>query len=200
MDKREKAELSQKTLTEGNDPEERVMTKNGDEIGTEAQVVRHSVMESVVLFVALLTELDSGELARDQVQVERHEGSDDEGEDAGQDVGRHHEVAHLVVEGLWVAHSASDHGVARRHDQDCCHRTVEKHVHEELVVVESDAVGDPRAMVVHLENAPVALGTVVAPVRFRLVAPLTDANATVTFALNRGLDSHDRRIFLCCGA
>ena len=166
------------------------MAKNGDEIGTEAQVVGHLVMERVVFFVTLLTELDRGELARDQVQVERHESCDDEGEDAGQDVGRHHEVAHLVVEGFWVTHRATDHRVARRHDQDCCHRAVEKHVHEELVVVETNAIGHPGAVMIHLEDAPVALGAVMAPVRFSFVAPLTDADTTVTFALNGCLHSY----------
>ena len=67
---------------------------------------------------------------------------------------------------------------------------MEEHVHEEFIVVEADAVGNPGAMMVHLEDAAIALGAVMAPVRFSLVAPLTDADATVTFALNGCLHSY----------
>ncbi len=52
-------------LTEGNKPKEGIMAENGDQVAAEAQVVRHLVVESVILLVALLTELDRGELARD---------------------------------------------------------------------------------------------------------------------------------------
>ena len=55
---------------------------------------------------------------------------------------------------------------------------MEDHVHEELVVVETDAVSDPRAMMVHLQDAAVALRTVMASIRLGLVAPLADADAT----------------------
>ncbi len=124
--------------------------------------------------------------------MEGHEGSDNEGEDAGQDVRSHYEVAHFVVKRLRVAHGASDHGVTGRHNQDRSHRAVQKHVHKELVVVKADAVGHPRAVMVHLEDASVTLGAVVTPIRFRFVAPLTNADSSVTFALDRGLHSHDR--------
>ena len=66
-------------LTEWNDPEEWVVAENGDQVGAKAQIVGHLHMEGIVFFITLLTELDCGELARDQVEVERHEGSDDEG-------------------------------------------------------------------------------------------------------------------------
>ena len=55
---------------------------------------------------------------------------------------------------------------------------MENHVHEELVVVETDAVGDPWAMMVHLQDAAVALRTVMASIWLGLIAPLADADAT----------------------
>jgi len=61
---------------------------------------------------------------------------------------------------------------------------VEEHVQEELVVVETDAIGDPWAVMVHLEDAPVALRAMVTPVWLRLVAPLADTNATIALALD----------------
>ena len=52
---------------------------------------------------------------------------------------------------------------------------MEEHIHEELVVVESDTIGDPGAMMVHLEYALVALGAVMAPVWLGLEAPLANS-------------------------
>ena len=68
---------------------------------------------------------------------------------------------------------------------------MEEHVEEELVVVEADAVGDPWAMVVHLEDAAIALRAVMAPVGLRLVAPLADTHTTIALAFNRWSDSHN---------
>ena len=68
---------------------------------------------------------------------------------------------------------------------------MEEHIHEELVVVESDTIGDPGAMMVHLEYALIALGAVMAPVGLGLVAPLADANTTVSLALDGGLHAHE---------
>lgn len=148
-------------------------------------------MERVILFAAFLAELDRGELAADQVEMERHEGRYNEGEHAGEDVGCHHEVAHLVVEGIRVAQCSRNDRITGRHDQQAGHRAVEKHVHEELVVVEADAVGNPGAVVVHFQNATITLRTVMTSVWLRLVAPLTDSDATVALTLDRRLHSHE---------
>ena len=68
---------------------------------------------------------------------------------------------------------------------------MEEHVHEELVIVEANAVGDPRAVMVHLEDASVALGAMMASVWLCLVAPLANTHATVALALNRSLYADD---------
>ena len=169
---------------ERNEPKEGIVAQNGRQVATEAPIIWLPCVESVVFFASLLAEFDSGELAADQVEVECHKGRDDEGEDAGQDVGCHDEVAHFVVEGVWVAQRARDDRVAGRNDQQAGHGAVEKHVHEELVVVKADAIGDPRAVMVHLQDAAIALRAVMTPVRLRLVAPLADTDTTVAFTLD----------------
>ena len=148
-------------------------------------------MEGVVLLASLLAKFDRGELAADEVEMESHESGDDEGEDAGQNVGRHDKVAHLVIECVRMAQRARNDRVTRRHDQQAGHRTVEEHVHEEFVVVEADAVSDPGAMMVHLEDAAIALRAVMAPVWLRLVAPLADTDASVALTLHRWLHAHE---------
>ena len=55
---------------------------------------------------------------------------------------------------------------ASQDDLEAAKRGVEEHVQEILVVEEAYAVGDPRAVMVHFEDADVALGTVVTSVRF----------------------------------
>ena len=68
---------------------------------------------------------------------------------------------------------------------------MEEHIHEEFVVIETDAVCNPWAVMVHLENASVALGAVVASVRLSLVAPLANADAAVALTLDRGLHAQN---------
>ena len=65
-------------------------------------------MESAILLAALLAELDRGEAAGDEVEVESEEGRDDEGKDRGQDVGCHDEVGDLVIERVRVAQCAGN--------------------------------------------------------------------------------------------
>ena len=62
---------------------------------------------------------------------------------------------------------------------------MEDHVHEEFVVEETDAIGNPRAVMVHLQNATVALRTVMTSIRLSLVAPLADADTAQTPPLHR---------------
>ena len=61
---------------------------------------------------------------------------------------------------------------------------VEYHAQEVFVVVKSDTVSNPGTMVVHLENASIALGAMVASVWFSLVAPLAYPHAAVALLLN----------------
>ena len=69
---------------------------------------------------------------------------------------------------------------------------MEEHVHEEFIVVETDTVGYPWAVMVHLKDAAIALRAVMAPIGFCLVTPLADTDTTVAFTLNRWLQAHER--------
>lgn len=53
----------------------------------------------------------------------------------------------------------------RRHDEQTVEECIAEEKHEELVIVEADAIVDPRAVVVHLEHASRADAAVVRPVR-----------------------------------
>ena len=52
---------------------------------------------------------------------------------------------------------------------------MEEHAQEEFIVIETDTVGYPRTVVVHFEDASVALGAMMASVRLSFVAPLTNS-------------------------
>ena len=70
---------------------------------------------------------------------------------------------------------------------------MEKHCHEEFVVIETDAVGHPGAVMVHLQNALVALRTMMAPLRLSPKAPLANAHAACKFLALHG------RFYSCQG-
>lgn len=53
--------------------------------------------------------------------------------------------------------------------------------------MEANAVGDPRTMVVHLQDAPVALAAVVTSVGLGAQTPLAHSHATQMLTFNRGL-------------
>lgn len=110
--------------------------------------------------------------------MEEEEQGDARGDHTCPDVRGHDEEGDLVVKARRVRDRPLDHGVRRERDQVRRDRAVQQHVHEELVIVEADAICDPRAVVVHLQDAPVALRAVVAPVGLGLVAPLANAHAT----------------------
>ena len=69
---------------------------------------------------------------------------------------------------------------------------MEEHAQEEFVIVESNAVCYPRAVMIHLEDAPIALRTVMASVWLCLIAPLADSDTTKLLLFNRHLQAHIR--------
>ena len=89
--------------------------------------------------------------------MEEHEEGYDDGQDARQDIRRHHEVADFVIERVGVSQCAANNWITGRNDNQAGHAAMEEHIHEEFVVVETDAISDPRAVMVYLENASVAL-------------------------------------------
>mmetsp|Transcript_115149 Transcript_115149/g.321874 ORF Transcript_115149/g.321874 Transcript_115149/m.321874 type:complete len:257 (-) Transcript_115149:383-1153(-) len=74
----------------------------------------------------------------------------------------------------------------RRHHSQAGGQRVENEEEEVFVVPEAHAVRDPRAMVVHAEDAGPADAAMVAPVRLELVAPLTEASTAKLLGLADG--------------
>ena len=142
-------------------------------------------MELVFVCALLLAKLDRAHPQPQQVNMEQEEDGYDEGQEGCQDVSCHHEVGLFVVKRFGFLESASEDRVARSCNQIASERAVEDHVHEELVVVETDAVGNPWAVMVHLQDASIALGAVVASIRLSFVTPLADTDATQTPPLHR---------------
>ena len=83
-----------------------------------------------------------------------------------------------------MTQSHSNQGVACQHDHPVDSGAIEQYANEEFVVVKTNAIGNPRTVMVHLENATVALGAMVGTVRFRFVAPVADSSSTFFLFLN----------------
>lgn len=116
--------------------------------------------------------------------MERAETGYENPHNAAQNIAGDYEVCYFIIKCIWVAHGTTDY-VVRWEDNDCSgHGTVEKHIQKELVVVETDAIGNPRTMMVHFQDASVALRAMVTSVRLRLEAPLTNSHATKLFLFN----------------
>ena len=110
--------------------------------------------------------------------MESEEEGDKDAKHDSKDVGSHNEVSDFVVEATRLVDRPRNDWVRGWHDGPASRHTVEDHAHKELVIVEADAVCDPWTMMIHFENAPVALGAVVTAVRLCFVAPLADADAS----------------------
>ena len=141
-------------------------------------------MECLVFVVLLLAELNSRVLANHQIHMEGEKQSDQQSNNNRQYVRRHNKVRYLVVETVWVVDRPLNNWIRCAHNSPSSCQAVENHTQEVFVVVKSDTVSDPGTMVVHLENASIALGAMVATVWFSLVAPLADPHATVALLLN----------------
>jgi hypothetical protein len=58
---------------EGNEPEEGVVAENCTEVLAESSIIRLASVERVIVFTALLAELNSGILVADEVNMEGEE-------------------------------------------------------------------------------------------------------------------------------
>ena len=143
-------------LTEGNEPEEGVVAEDCTEVLAESAIIRLASVERVIVFTALLAELNSGVLVADQVNMETEECRDNEGQHAWKDERSHDEVGVLIVETLWVRDSPGQDRVRCEHDEPVGAGAVEEHADEELIVVEPDTICYPRAVMVHLKYALIA--------------------------------------------
>jgi len=116
--------------------------------------------------------------------MKAEESSDDEAEHAGKDVSRDDKEGHGVGESISLEHCLNDSMRCECYHV-AGHRSVKEHTDKILVVVETYAVGNPRAMVVHFQYALIALAAMVTAIRFAFQAPLAHANTTFIFPFNR---------------
>mmetsp|Transcript_24931 Transcript_24931/g.42607 ORF Transcript_24931/g.42607 Transcript_24931/m.42607 type:complete len:205 (-) Transcript_24931:206-820(-) len=105
---------------------------------------------------ALLEKLDGRVVGADEVGVEAEEGGEPGREQAEHQVGERDAELLLEVERdlLHRGHVSYEDGRHHHHHEHRQARHVPDEEHEKLVVEEADAVVEPRAKVVHLEDAP----------------------------------------------
>ena len=164
-------------------PEQHISAKDLREIVVEAPVIRTALLE-LLGFRSFFAPLNGGVLVCQQVHVEAEEPGDGEAEGGRQDPSGEDEVGDADRHLLAGDHRNED-GVRCYDDEERGQRCVEEHVEEVFLVVEADAVGDPGAMMIHFENASVALAAVVSSVRLRYQTSLAQPDASVLFLLNR---------------
>ena len=114
--------------------------------------------------------------------VEEEEG-DDEAEDAGQHV-RGGDEERRSVRDIRARECSCKDAVRGEDDPLARDGRVEQQADEVLVVVEADAVVQPRAVMVHLQDASIALAAVVAAIRLCLQTPLAHPDATKALPLD----------------
>lgn len=119
-----------------------------------------------------------------QVQMEAEKCSDQESQDASQNVACYDKISSFVVESLGAGKRSLKNWIGSPDNQVASHRTIEKHADKKLVVVKAYAVSNPRTVVVHFKDAAVALAAVVAPVGLSFKTPLTDAHTSKFFPFN----------------
>lgn len=142
-------------------------------------------MEIVPFIRAFLTVLDGSPLALYQVNMERHEERDHQCQHTIQNVTCHDEVSASIIKGLWVHQGPNEDWPARRCNNPAHNHAIENHAKEKLVIVEANAVRYPWAMMVHFQNALIALRTVMSPVWLCFEAPCTHADAAKLFLFER---------------
>jgi hypothetical protein len=118
----------------------------------------------------------------DQPEVETEESSNDKAKYAGKNVSGNDKVCHTIVD-VFTREDIRKHLIGRKHYQLARNRCIKQHVEEILVVIEADAVGDPRTMVVHFKNAPVTLRAVVTSIRLGSQTSLAHSYTTVLLPL-----------------
>jgi hypothetical protein len=80
------------------------------------------------------------------------------------------------------------------------HRAVEQKIDEILIIVEANAIRDPGAMMIHFENASIALTAMVSSIGLGPQTPLTHSNTTHLFLFNREIlrEFHSFLTAICC--
>lgn len=155
-------------LTYRQEPKEYIISKDTSKIIQDAPIVRRCCKVRI-RFDPLLAILNGRVLFGDQPEVKEEETGDNQTEGGRQQVGCDQVVGQSGVYQVVMLEEGREERPGREDEEGDCDGAVEQHVHEVLVVVETDAVGYPRAMVIHFEDALIALGAVMATVGLFIV-------------------------------
>mmetsp|Transcript_14454 Transcript_14454/g.39931 ORF Transcript_14454/g.39931 Transcript_14454/m.39931 type:complete len:294 (+) Transcript_14454:209-1090(+) len=161
----------------GQEPEEDVVAQHGLGVAQKSPVVGGRVIPRPLH--RLLAELDGGHRLEHQPDMEAEKDGDQEAQEAGEGLPEEEqEHRHEGCPGVRRSPHRFHH---RPDDEVAVDSGVQEEQEEVLVVPEAHAVVDPRAVVVHLEDAHTAHAAMVAPVWLELGTPL--AVAPVSTAL-----------------
>jgi hypothetical protein len=116
--------------------------------------------------------------------VEAHEPCNQSSHYHGEDVRCDHVVGDCEVEVLRVVTGFNEDGVTGDNNHPASDSAVEQHTNKVLVVVESYAVGNPGAVVVHLQNASIALRAVMTAVGLSFEAPMAYTYSSIFLFLD----------------
>jgi len=110
-----------------------------------------SMFHIEALAVSLFSQFDRAEAVEDQRHVEAEEYEQSKEEEGGQRVtDDHKEVCAEEVAGIQHGAEALDEATSHgTHDEGAREGPIKEEKQEELVIVESDTVSDPRAVVIH---------------------------------------------------
>ena len=191
----EEKALATEVAAHRQEPEEIVASQNMLKVLDGATIV-WAFRSKLGIAASFLAELNGGVLVWNQPEMKREEAGDDEPKNARQDVRCHDEVSQFVVYAFSWENGAQD-WIGGRDYQDASDGGVEEHIQKVFIVVEADAIRNPRAVMVHLENALIALRTVMAPIRFGSETSLAHPDATELLPFKREfIDSRSSCSFL----
>ena len=148
----------------------------------------------LLIGASFLTVFNRCVLTAIQINMEGEERAQQERKHQGQHPAYYDKVGRFVIEKFRTGHALLQDRQTTPGDNVARHSCVKQHAQEKLVVVESNAIGNPRAVMVHLEDTPIALRAVMTAVGLGLEAPLADAHAALLLLLHR-----DYGCFWCAG-
>lgn len=141
-------------------------------------------MELIITVSLFLTEFNSSILLIKEPQVEGSKASNQYPHNTGQYITCNNKVCYSVIECLRMTHSSTHYPVWWEYNNCCWTWAMEQHVQEKLVVIESNAICYPGAVMIHLEYASITLRAMVTSVGLCFETPLANTYTAKFFLFN----------------
>jgi len=162
-------------------PKKRIVTKHAPQIAREATIICKGVITNALQ--GLLTKLDGGHRLEGQPNVKTKEEGDQNAQEGCKGLSKEQRKhSHKRGFRINVLPYRLNHGPR---DDVSCNDSVEKEQEEKLVIVKANTVVDPRAVVIHFEDAHSTYAAMVASVWLILCAPFAMASFSRAFGLRR---------------